>query len=157
MSEIVPGWYPDPSGDNSRIRFWDGEHWTDQYQGWPEGLRLSGDHQSLPVAKPAYPSTGQAQQAQNRAAERSKMASAGLIIALSTLLISVCYLPAGLLGGTLAIIFAAQGFSSDRQGMAITAIFIGILQLAYVSVGFIVFYLDFIGVFSAPSWLPFIN
>lgn len=26
-----PGWYADPSGDVSKLRFWDGVQWTDQY------------------------------------------------------------------------------------------------------------------------------
>lgn len=26
-----PGWYPDPSGDQTRLRWWDGTQWTDDY------------------------------------------------------------------------------------------------------------------------------
>lgn len=25
------GWYPDPSGDADKLRFWDGNHWTDDF------------------------------------------------------------------------------------------------------------------------------
>ncbi len=31
MEESKPGWYPDPSGDTSKLRYWDGQSWTDQY------------------------------------------------------------------------------------------------------------------------------
>ncbi len=31
MDEIKAGWYPDPSGDASKLRYWDGQAWTDQY------------------------------------------------------------------------------------------------------------------------------
>lgn len=32
MTQAAPGWYPDPSGDPARQRFWDGEAWTDHYR-----------------------------------------------------------------------------------------------------------------------------
>jgi len=32
MAYPVAGWYPDPSGNTSRTRFWDGTDWTDYYQ-----------------------------------------------------------------------------------------------------------------------------
>lgn len=25
------GWYPDPAGNPKKIRYWDGEHWTDYF------------------------------------------------------------------------------------------------------------------------------
>jgi hypothetical protein len=31
----VPGWYPDPDGDPARIRYWDGDAWTEHYQAYP--------------------------------------------------------------------------------------------------------------------------
>lgn len=36
MSASREGWYPDPSGDSSRLRYWDGEKWTDAYAKSPE-------------------------------------------------------------------------------------------------------------------------
>ncbi|MGI6032168.1 MAG: DUF2510 domain-containing protein [Coriobacteriales bacterium] len=32
MTQAAPGWYPDPSGDLTRQRFWDGDEWTDHYR-----------------------------------------------------------------------------------------------------------------------------
>ncbi|KAB8289468.1 hypothetical protein DSM100688_0548 [Bifidobacterium ramosum] len=29
MAEYQPGWYPDPSGDPTRLRWWDGTQWTE--------------------------------------------------------------------------------------------------------------------------------
>lgn len=31
----VAGWYPDPEGDTSRLRYWDGTQWTDNYTPHP--------------------------------------------------------------------------------------------------------------------------
>lgn len=30
------GWYPDPSGNTSKLRYWDGTQWTDQYTDSPD-------------------------------------------------------------------------------------------------------------------------
>ena len=31
MAEIPAGWYPDPSGDISKLRYWNGAQWTENY------------------------------------------------------------------------------------------------------------------------------
>ena len=36
MSVAQAGWYPDPSGDTTKIRYWDGAQWTDQFQDAPQ-------------------------------------------------------------------------------------------------------------------------
>ena len=41
----VAGWYPDPEGDTSRLRYWDGTQWTDNYT-------------PIPTAAPAEDPTG---------------------------------------------------------------------------------------------------
>lgn len=37
MSEHLAGWYPDPSGDASKLRYWDGTRWTDHYTDAQQG------------------------------------------------------------------------------------------------------------------------
>ena len=32
MTDVPAGWYQDPSGDASKLRYWDGVQWTDQLQ-----------------------------------------------------------------------------------------------------------------------------
>ncbi|MDR0309092.1 MAG: DUF2510 domain-containing protein [Coriobacteriales bacterium] len=34
-TEVIEGWYPDPTGDETKIRYWDGANWTDQIQDRP--------------------------------------------------------------------------------------------------------------------------
>lgn len=36
MTNAQPGWYPDPAGDTTRLRFFDGVQWTDQYTTNPQ-------------------------------------------------------------------------------------------------------------------------
>ncbi|MCL2827032.1 MAG: DUF2510 domain-containing protein [Eggerthellaceae bacterium] len=31
LYQVSPGWYPDPSGNLSKLRFWDGAMWSDHY------------------------------------------------------------------------------------------------------------------------------
>ncbi len=31
MTQPQPGWYPDPAGDPTKLRWWDGANWTEQY------------------------------------------------------------------------------------------------------------------------------
>ena len=31
-NQTPAGWYPDPSGDATKMRYWDGNNWTDDYQ-----------------------------------------------------------------------------------------------------------------------------
>lgn len=31
MTNPIAGWYPDPSGDKTKLRWWDGNQWTDNY------------------------------------------------------------------------------------------------------------------------------
>lgn len=41
---MPPGWYPDPSGDPSLMRWWDGEEWAGDFaptqQVTPDGNRI---------------------------------------------------------------------------------------------------------------------
>ncbi len=36
MSNPIAGWYPDPAGDASKLRYWDGESWTDKFMDRPQ-------------------------------------------------------------------------------------------------------------------------
>lgn len=52
MSDSRAGWYPDPSGDPTRLRFWDGAQWTDAYAAAP------GQQQAEPITQASVASTG---------------------------------------------------------------------------------------------------
>lgn len=36
MTNARPGWYPDPSGDATKLRYYDGTRWTDDYMASPQ-------------------------------------------------------------------------------------------------------------------------
>ena len=49
-AQVPAGWYPDPAGDESKIRYWDGQNWTDQTQD-----AQNPDLQIAPGAVPSQP------------------------------------------------------------------------------------------------------
>ena len=50
MSSPQAGWYPDPSGDLTKLRYWDGLQWTDNY--------TEATIQSAPMYAPPYAQSG---------------------------------------------------------------------------------------------------
>lgn len=56
MSNQQAGWYPDPSGDAAKLRYWDSERWTEDYA----DARPS-DNQGSAYGDPAYAQTGNGQ------------------------------------------------------------------------------------------------
>ncbi len=56
------GWYPDPMGDTTKLRYWDGAAWTDHYapaQGQPAATTAAATAQPTTAAN-AQPASGQA-------------------------------------------------------------------------------------------------
>lgn len=50
MTQPQPGWYPDPAGDPTKLRWWDGTNWTDQYAA--SGFSAAGAGQAAQAANP---------------------------------------------------------------------------------------------------------
>lgn len=48
----VAGWYADPSGDQTRLRYWDGAQWTDQYMAAPNVAQPTAAPQQAPESQP---------------------------------------------------------------------------------------------------------
>ncbi|WP_251839529.1 DUF2510 domain-containing protein [Oceanitalea stevensii] len=43
MSNPIAGWYPDPSGDQSKLRYWDGTSWTEHFAPAQGAAQQAGD------------------------------------------------------------------------------------------------------------------
>lgn len=54
MANQQAGWYPDPSGDTSKLRYWDGTNWTNDFTDVPQGAAPQAA-QPVPQAQPAAP------------------------------------------------------------------------------------------------------
>ncbi|QTU84090.1 DUF2510 domain-containing protein [Xiamenia xianingshaonis] len=74
MGNPQAGWYPDPSGDVTKLRYWDGLQWTDNF--------TDAAVQTAPgYAQPTYPQPGYGQPgyAQTYGAENSSDATLRLV------------------------------------------------------------------------------
>lgn len=58
MTNHPAGWYPDPSGDVTMLRYWNGEQWTDDYTKVPfgenPGNAYAAPSYQQPISRPAY-------------------------------------------------------------------------------------------------------
>ncbi len=58
MENPQAGWYPDTSGDATKLRYWDGNQWTDNYMDAPQG---TVENTTTPNAGAQYAATYQTQ------------------------------------------------------------------------------------------------
>ena len=57
----IAGWYPDPEGDATRLRYWDGTRWTDDYTAAPTEVPTAGAQTAQTTAAGAQPNAQAAQ------------------------------------------------------------------------------------------------
>ncbi|MDR2586632.1 MAG: DUF2510 domain-containing protein [Coriobacteriales bacterium] len=158
--QIPAGWYPDPTGDLSKIRYWDGTAWTEHVQpavtpesqnsavgtapytagGAPATLQpIYAPGQTVPV----YATSSQSNGREGMAVGREGMAVASLILGILSIPCCVVYI--GGLFGVLAIIFGCLGLKSSKRGMAIAGIIcgvVGVLLLAFILIVVVALYPD---------------
>lgn len=69
MANPVAGWYQDPSGDPTKLRWWDGTQWTDNYaDAQPAQAAAQQSYQQTPYQDPsAQPTYAQPQYMQTQA------------------------------------------------------------------------------------------
>ena len=150
MSEIQAGWYQDPSGDATRLRYWDGAQWTEDYQSIPtpaptqqhsvpggDGVMpTQAENASVPGAYPAEPYMpgslnpyAQVVYMQPQAQSANGYAIAALVCGI----VGVCSCGIYSLGipSLVAIILGAVGKKKPgSRGLAIAGLVLGIIGLA---------------------------
>jgi hypothetical protein len=130
--QIPAGWYPDPAGDTTKIRYWDGRGWTDQTQPALNPELQGGVVDSMrPVNMPVTPqpvyAPGQDVSAYTRPTQsngREGMAIAALVLGIVGIPSCICY-GLSIIPGILALIFGILSLKSSRKGMAIAGIICG--------------------------------
>lgn len=65
MANPIAGWYPDPSGDQTKLRWWDGNQWTDNYADAVAPQQPMQPQQSQQVVQPQQPAQPVAQPQQD--------------------------------------------------------------------------------------------
>jgi hypothetical protein len=134
--QIPAGWYPDPAGDTTKIRYWDGQGWTAQTQpAFNPELRggIAEPTQSpnvLVTPQPVY-APGQDMSAYTRPPTsngREGMAIAALVLGIVGVVSCICY-GLSIIPGVLALIFGILSIKSSRKGMAIAGIICGAIAI----------------------------
>ena len=78
MSQPIAGWYTDPAGDASKLRYWDGDKWTDSLMDapapQPEPTAVPGSQPTAQASdQPAAQPTAQPTQPANPTAQSSQV------------------------------------------------------------------------------------
>jgi hypothetical protein len=140
-AQIPAGWYPDPAGDQTKIRYWDGQNWTDQTQD-AQNPDLRTEAAAVP-AQPLQPiyAPGQiigGQAPGTTGPNRKGFAVAGLVLGI--LGIPTCCILVGALLGLMGLIFSILGLKSTRKGVAIAGIILSVIALV-IGVGYIIYFI----------------
>jgi hypothetical protein len=156
-TQIPAGWYADPSGDTTKLRYWDGANWTEQ----TSNATASGGQAPQPMATPVAPVAPVAptnpypqptttpppaspypqpiyQQAAPGAPvnDQSGAAVASLICGIAGILgggfLLVIF---GYVLGVVAIVMGSRGRTSSKKGLATAGIVLGIIALLVALAG----------------------
>ena len=120
------GWYPDPAGDTSLVRYWDGQAWTAQTQPMVNSEQM-GNMGTPPVTPQAVYAPGQTATpyaTEQPAKDRKGFALAALILGIVAVAIS-CLNFLDIPIAILAIIFGILGLKSSKRGMALAGLILG--------------------------------
>jgi hypothetical protein len=154
--EIPAGWYPDPAGDTTKIRYWDGQAWTDQTQPAvnPElvsnannagayvpapapapapTMEVPGQPAPAPAPAPLQPIYASGQEIPPYAmaappTDRKGFAVASLVLGIVSMLFC-CLAYLTFLPALLSIIFGALGLKSSKKGIAIAGLILGAVAI----------------------------
>jgi hypothetical protein len=150
-AQIAAGWYPDPAGDQTKNRYWDGQNWTDQLvdiatsaETTPAPVEQTATAPFAPTTPPTYTDQYQQQQPvyQQAVYQQHPMQSTAAPdedkkgLAIASLVLGLCGLPSilllalfGYIFGTLAVVFGAMGRKSSMKNLATAGLVIGIVVL----------------------------
>jgi hypothetical protein len=151
-NQTPAGWYPDPSGDTTKTRYWDGNAWTNDFQDVQSAAQpatatgtVPGATQTTgtPAAYNPYATTGQP--AAVPANDKGGMAVAALIVGIIGIP-GACLAILGYILGAVAIILGSLSLKSSKKSLAMAGLILGIVTIVLSIISSI------IGVLSVSSW-----
>jgi hypothetical protein len=146
-TQIPAGWYADPSGDTTKLRYWDGTTWTEQTSDAtassgqaPQPTTAPTTPYAQPVAPPSanpYPQPIYQQTAPGTPVnDQSGAAIASLICGvlgiLGAFFLIVLF---GYVLGIIAIVMGTRGRTGSKKGIATAGIVFGIIALLVALAG----------------------
>ncbi|MDR1015015.1 MAG: DUF2510 domain-containing protein [Coriobacteriales bacterium] len=132
--QIAAGWYPDPAGDTTRIRYWDGQAWTEQTQP-AVNPDLASSGAGAPAGAPAAP----AAPVGTPAAPTTPVAPAGATQGAPAPVFSAEPQPIYAQGQGAAP-YAAVEQGKDRKGFAVASLVLGIFSLPCACFAYFAFF-----------------
>ena len=133
------GWYPDPAGDTSLIRYWDGQAWTAQTQ--PMVVQHLSSNLGAPLVSP-QPVYAPGQEIPSYIVtqpktDRKGFALAGFILSIVSVVFFCLTWVDGIIA-VLAIVLSALGIQSSRKKMAIVGVILGVIGIIAAVVFFFI-------------------
>ncbi|MCL1846890.1 MAG: DUF2510 domain-containing protein [Coriobacteriia bacterium] len=152
-NQTPAGWYADPAGDQTKLRYWDGQQWTEQLTdaGVPEASSYASQttvptyEASSEIPAPSYAAMPQQQApydyqqapgapAGNTVATAGKdpkaFAIAGLICAIVGLPITFfVMILLGLILGIIGVVFGIRGRKSSMSAVGTASLVVGIITV----------------------------
>ncbi|MDR1087832.1 MAG: DUF2510 domain-containing protein [Coriobacteriales bacterium] len=143
MADQQAGWYPDPAGDASKLRYWDGTNWTNDYSDAQAGAASAQPVQPVtPVQPQVYvqettysDATGGQTRVDQVYMQAPPQQSNGLAVA--SLVCGIAGLCIGI-AGIVAIITGVMGRKNPvNRGMATAGLILGIIGVVGWIIGLI--------------------
>ena len=148
MADQQAGWYPDPAGDASKLRYWDGAQWTNDFTDVPAGAQPVAEPvqpaaqpvqpyqpqvvaQETPYATPAGGQAGYSQPYMQPVQKSNTLA----IVALVCGIVGLC-IPLAAIAAIVTGVMARK--NPDKKGMALAGMILGIAGLVLLVVYIIV-------------------
>jgi len=173
MSNVPAGWYQDPSGDASKVRYWDGTQWTEQVQDRPiqenpsQPAYVAAPVQPMQVNQPTYPvaptqpyqqwpqqpmQSGYQQPAPGYAVpqqpeKKNGKAIASLIVGIVGIPLNILLALLGHVCGIVAIVLAVSARKTASKGIATGALVVAIICEALAIINSILGVMLYYGLF----------
>jgi len=150
MAEQQAGWYPDPTGNASKLRYWDGMQWTNNFTDVPTQSTFAQPVQ--PVQPPSQPTNPQYVVAQtpsynypgtqaqvNPTYLQPQVTQTTNVLAIVSLICAIAGLCLPIIASIVAVILGAIALKNPVQrGMAIAGLIVGgfcLLAWIFVFIG----------------------
>jgi hypothetical protein len=142
-NQTPAGWYPDPSGDTTKTRYWDGNAWTNDYQDAQAAAQsttaagyaatatgtVPGAAQT-PGATGAYnPYAATGQPIAAPANDKAGLAIAALVVGIVGIPGGICLPILGYILGAVAIVLGSLGMKGSKKTLAVVGLILGIVTV----------------------------
>jgi hypothetical protein len=146
------GWYSDPAGDATKLRYWDGNNWTEQLMdaATSQAATPSANPYETTITTPTYPTDqnqpyGQQQPYQTQyvqpvpvGKDQSGLATAAMVLGIIGLVGAWIMPLLGYVLGILAVTLGTKGRNSSKAKFGTAGVILGIITLVFACLDHII-------------------